>query len=172
MKLHLIVLIVLGLLSACAPKLGNETIVLPDDSKPQSSPLPSTNSHLDYASPLSQASILSRFGEQGSGMILRTSEPGEAVFAVQDGLVTEMSKFSANDGYIVTIEHANKLSTSYLNLQAVPLVKVGDRVKKHQVIGYLGGGSLTPANVLKFFASQYHNGQFSFIDPASLILFN
>lgn len=189
MRSGIIGLLLVGLLASCAPKLGSETVVLPDSSPKQTglehAPEPVTSStkpttslattasqSLDYALPLPNPSILSRFGEQGSGIILRTSQPGEAVYSVQSGIITEMSKFSANDGYIVTIEHANKVSTTYLNLQAVPLVKVGDKVSKHQIIGYLGGGTLTPANVLKFFASEYQNGRFSFIDPASLLHFN
>ncbi|MCA9837724.1 MAG: M23 family metallopeptidase [Trueperaceae bacterium] len=176
-------LVIAGLLASCAPQISTETIVLPkselEPAATVSSTLPAPSVSLgpiaiapDYAFPIPNPSILSRFGEQGSGIILRTPQAGEAVVAVQAGTVTAMSKFSANDGYIVTIEHADQLSTTYLNLQAVPLVRVGDLVSKNQVIGYLGGGSLTPANVLKFFASRYLNGSLSFIDPASLMHFN
>ncbi len=175
-RLFCLLSLVLFSLVSCLPRT-TEAVLAPNQGKPLSNaevptkPSPSLSASLNFALPIANASILSGFNEQGSGLVLRTPEPEEAVKAVEAGLVTEMTKFSANDGYLVTIEHANKLSTSYLNLKAVPLVVVGDRVSKNQTIGFLGGGSLTPANVLKFFASKLENGTLTFIDPNSLIQF-
>lgn len=175
MKPALKTLALLCLLASCAPRLAGESIINPGSGKPSSTSATTQDalkSKLVYALPLPKPSIISKFGEQGSGMILQTALAGEAVKAVQAGVVTEMSKLSANDGYLVTIEHPDSFSTTYLNLQAVPLVKLGDKVSKNQIIGYLGGGSLVPPNVLKFFASTLQNGQLSFIDPSLLVRFN
>jgi len=155
----------LVLLNACVPSLSPETIVLPNER--------SVSEAEGFIEPIPNASLIDRFGTQGSGISLSTDKAGEAVRTVKSGTVTELTLLSFNDGYLVSVKHSDSLSTSYLNLKAVPLVQLGESVRQGQVLGYLGGGSLTPANVLKFFASNLNNdGQISFIDPSELLGLN
>lgn len=160
----LLSLSLLVLLSACVPA-SREDIVRPNED---------TLAEIEgFIQPIPNANVLTRFGELGSGISLTTRKAGEAVRAAQSGTVTELTLLSVNDGYLVTLEHGAAISTSYLNLKASPLVMLGDTVRQGEVLGYLGGGSLTPANVLKFFASKLSsNGKISFIDPAQLLGLN
>ena len=64
------------------------------------------------------------------------SLPGSAVQATADGKV-----LCASEGRVI-IDHGNNLKTEYENLGRVN-VKVGERVKKGETIGYLGGRGIS-----------------------------
>ena len=64
------------------------------------------------------------------------TEKGEAVKAVYDGEVTSVST-STLKGTTVVIKHDDGLESSYSLLENVK-VKAGDKVKKGDVIGYVG----------------------------------
>ena len=76
-------------------------------------------------------------GESGyhQGLDIST-EKGQPVFATADGTV-EVASYSGEYGNLVTLSHGFGLSTRYAHLSAYA-VKVGDQVKRGQVIGYVG----------------------------------
>lgn len=119
----------------------------------------------DYALPLANPSVVSRFGEENNSYLaLRATAPNAPVVAVEAGVVIAVSVISANDGYHVSVQHSTELATSYTNLQA-PLVRVGDRVTRGQMLGHLGGGNLVPPDVLKLWVVATQGGRTAFADP-------
>lgn len=89
---------------------------------------------------------------------------GTPVWAMADGRVTKRSYTKYNGNYI-TIKHNNGYSTYYLHLSRFAKgIKVGQRVKQKQLIGYVGttGRSTGPHLHL----SVKYNG--SFINPLKL----
>ncbi len=62
--------------------------------------------------------------------------PGESVLAILDGTVI-MSDYTANDGYVLIIQHKQNLTSVYRNCDTV-LKKTGDRVTGGEVIASLG----------------------------------
>ncbi len=125
----------------------------------------------EAVSPFPNPRVLSRYGEQGgTSVTLQAEQEGAAVHAVLPGEVIISQFFSANTGYMVTIEHGPDLFTVYKNLQA-PLVEAGDQVTRGQVVGYLGGG-ITQPDTLEFLVGVPRaNGSFDWIDPATLLSF-
>ncbi|MDO4618059.1 MAG: M23 family metallopeptidase [Clostridia bacterium] len=67
-------------------------------------------------------------------------EIGDSVTASADGVVLEHTVDSM--GYGIKIDHGDGLITVYSNLQENPNVKIGDPVKKGDVIGYVGQSAL------------------------------
>lgn len=61
--------------------------------------------------------------------------PGESVLAILDGTVI-MSDYTANDGYMLVIQHKQNLTSVYRNCSTV-LKKTGDRVTSGEVIASL-----------------------------------
>jgi murein DD-endopeptidase MepM/ murein hydrolase activator NlpD len=120
----------------------------------------------DYAMPVAYAQVYAAFGELGSCLALRANTAGAAVLAAQPGVVLNSSFLSANDGYLVYIEHADGTITAYSNLQSKQRVQAGDQVAQGDVLGYLGGGGIVPADVLKFYV-RTANG--SYVDPAKML---
>lgn len=64
------------------------------------------------------------------------SEPGEPVRATADGIVS-LAGWSGNNGNLVVIEHGLGFQTFYAHNRKV-VVKVGQRVKRGQIISYVG----------------------------------
>ena len=62
--------------------------------------------------------------------------PGESVLATLDGTVI-MSDYTANDGYMLVVQHKQNLTSIYRNCRNV-LKKVGDRVTGGEVIASMG----------------------------------
>lgn len=62
--------------------------------------------------------------------------PGEGVLAVLDGTVI-MSDYTANDGYMLVVQHKQNLTSVYRNCSAL-LKKVGDKVIGGEAIATLG----------------------------------
>lgn len=71
--------------------------------------------------------------ESHKGIDLTSNVSGN-VFSVLDGTVTDCS-YSYEDGYSITISHADGLSTTYCSLANVDNVKKGDEVARGQKIG-------------------------------------
>ncbi|MDZ7704401.1 MAG: peptidoglycan DD-metalloendopeptidase family protein [Trueperaceae bacterium] len=118
-----------------------------------------------FTMPFDQPQLLSRYGEEGPYVLLRSRQEGSAVRAALGGTVRAISRISANSGYLVAVYHGPNLMTAYLNLQP-PQLAVGDTVAPGQIVGYLGGGTLTPADTLKFFVGvPQDNGGAAWIDP-------
>ena len=83
---------------------------------------------------------------------------------MQEGQVTRAIFLTANDGFLVVIQHSDGVATSYLNLRE-PLVREGDRVVQGQLIGCLGGGALNPEDLLKLYVYVTREGRTVQIDP-------
>ncbi len=62
---------------------------------------------------------------------------GVEIHAAQDGVVT-LSRYNSSYGNYCIINHGNGYATLYAHQRQLPLVQVGDTVRKGQVIGYVG----------------------------------
>jgi murein DD-endopeptidase MepM/ murein hydrolase activator NlpD len=65
---------------------------------------------------------------------------GTPIWATADGVVTK-SSYTGGNGKYVKIKHTNKYSTQYLHMSK-RAVKVGDRVRQGEIIGYVGSTGL------------------------------
>ncbi|MBE6184622.1 peptidoglycan DD-metalloendopeptidase family protein [Heyndrickxia ginsengihumi] len=79
------------------------------------------------------------------------------IYSVDDGQV-EKSYRSTSYGNVVFIKHPNGLETVYAHLNK-RLVRVGQVVKKGQLIGYMGNTGDSTGNHLHF---EVHNGEWTF----------
>ncbi|MBX3141051.1 MAG: peptidoglycan DD-metalloendopeptidase family protein [Trueperaceae bacterium] len=122
-----------------------------------------------FTRPFDGATLISRFGE-GNNSYLGIQAPANnsAVRAVQAGRVSAVTYLGANFGYMVAVQHSGGLTSVYVNLRQ-PLVDLGDGVQQGTVLGYLGGGTLTPPDVLQFYAQRATGSNSPFIDPAPLL---
>lgn len=126
--------------------------------------LPATS---DFSWPVSSPSIASRYGaDNNSFLALKAGSANAAVSAMEAGVVTSVLLLSANDGYLVAIQHASDLIVSYTNLQR-PVVQVGQRVSKGELLGHLGGGALVAPDILKLWVTA--GG--TFVDPQARLGF-
>ena len=73
-----------------------------------------------------------------------SANPGNPVHATADGIVS-FSGWSGGNGYLVVLEHGHGFSTFYAHNKK-NIVKVGQKVKRGDVIGYVGttGSSTGP----------------------------
>ena len=75
-----------------------------------------------------------------------SAEPGKPVHATADGIVS-FSGWSGGNGKLVVLEHGHGFSTFYAHNRMI-LVKVGQKVKRGDVISYVGStGSSTGPHV-------------------------
>lgn len=122
----------------------------------------------DYIKPVPGATLISRFGERNNSYLgIRASERNAPVLAIENGRIAALTYLGANFGYMVAVQHANDLVSIYVNLRQ-PVVEMLDMVERGQIIGYLGGGTLTQADVLQLYARRGSSGDTPFIDPAPL----
>ena len=123
-----------------------------------------------YVSPLDDAVVTSRFGEGNNSFVsLRASSEGAAVRSVRGGVVISVASGGVNVGYMVAVRHDPTVTTVYTNLQP-PVVAVGDAVAGGQVVGYLGGSTFVPPNVLRFYVRNTNAaGTAVFVDPGPVL---
>jgi murein DD-endopeptidase MepM/ murein hydrolase activator NlpD len=115
--------------------------------------------------PFEGARISRPFGQDNLSYLgLTANQAGAPVRTVQEGQVTRAVFLTANDGYLVVVQHNDGVATSYLNLRE-PLVREGDQVVQGQLIGCLGGGALNPEDLLKLYVSFTREGRTVQIDP-------
>lgn len=98
-----------------------------------------------------------------------TSNVSADVFAVLDGTITDCS-YTYEDGYCLTISHADGLTTTYCSLGKVDGLKNGDTVKQGQKIGQASNTAANESlegNHLHFSVSL--NGKY--VDPANYLTF-
>lgn len=125
----------------------------------------------DFVLPLSSPQLLSAYGQEGAYVTFRAPQEGAAVRSVMSGVVWLVYSLGANHGYLVAVQHGPELITAYVNLQP-PSLSEGDRIAQGEVLGYLGGGTLIPADVLRFYVGVPRgNGSPAWIDPASRLNF-
>lgn len=122
----------------------------------------------DFATPFPGAVVVRPYGQDGATDVwLRAEQPGTAVRAVRSGLVYRASVITANSGYTVALQHADRLVSAYTNLQ-VPVVQRGDRVEQGQILGYLGGGIIA-ADILQLRIGRSEGFDLVYRDPAPLL---
>lgn len=122
-----------------------------------------------FVRPFEGARLISRFGE-GNNSYLGIQAPANnaAVHAVQAGRVTAITYLGANLGYMVAVQHANGVVSIYVNLRQ-PLVELYASLAQGEILGYLGGGTLTRPDVLQLYARREAAAGSPFIDPAPLL---
>ncbi len=122
----------------------------------------------DYAMPFPNAAVVRPYAQDGATDVwLRAEQPGTAVRAVRAGVVYRANRITANSGYTVALQHADRLVSAYTNLQ-VPVVAIGDRVEQGQILGYLGGGIIA-ADILQLRIGRSEGFDLVYRDPAPLL---
>lgn len=130
---------------------------------------PSSPNESGFVGPLDGGRLLSRYGDGNNSFVsLQAAQAGAAVYAVQGGVVIAAQSIGANDGFMVAVRHDDELTTVYTNLRNPP-VQVGDTVPRGGVIGYLGGGTIPPPDVLRLYARLRSGGREAFVDPLPLL---
>lgn len=131
-----------------------------------STPIPALSTGM--IRPLEGAELISRFGEgNNSYLAIRAPVANAAVRSIGPGRVEALQYLGANFGYMVAVRHADGLFSIYSNLRQ-PLVEMLETVTQGQVLGYLGGGTLTRNDILQFWAKRDSTSG-PFIDPAPLL---
>ena len=123
-----------------------------------------------YVAPLDDSVLITRFGDGNNSFVsLRADAHGAAVRAVRAGVVISVAPIGANDGYLVAVRHDATTTTVYTNLRP-PVVVTGEAVAAGTVLGYLGGGTLIPPDVLRFYVRRTDAaGNAVFVDPAPVL---
>lgn len=133
-----------------------------------SEPAPAAAAETDFAPPFPNPVVVRPYGAGGGSDIwLQAETPGTAVQAVKSGIVYQASRITANSGYTVAIQHDDDLISAYTNLQP-PEVEFGDQVRQGQILGYLGGGIVSP-DILQFRLGTQAGPQIVYQDPAPLL---
>jgi len=129
-----------------------------------------------WRNPVRGAPITSKFNPQRMHPILKKKMPhngtdfgaptGTPIHAASFGKIVKLGQYGPNGNY-VAIEHDNGYETGYSHLSRFePGLKLGDNVKRGQVIGYVGTTGRSTGPHLHFSARK--NG--AYIDPESLRL--
>lgn len=127
-----------------------------------------------WARPVKRAPITSKFNPNRLHPILKKRMPhngtdfgaptGTPIYASSFGTITKLGEYGPN-GNFIAIEHANSYETGYSHLSRFePGLKVGDKVKRDQVIGYVGTTGRSTGPHLHFSAKK--NG--AYIDGETL----
>ena len=103
-------------------------------------------------------------GAYGIRVVTTANQP---VMAILDGTVIS-SSWTPSDGYVLFIQHSNKLTSVYRHNNEV-IRKVGDRVRSGEIIGYTGSTQPDAAKKNLFEIELWHNG--TPVDPQSYIVF-
>lgn len=75
---------------------------------------------------------------------------GDAIYAVESGVVVDKGYQASGFGYYVTIRHPNGLYSLYGHLKQAASVNIDAPVRKQQVIGYMGSTGNSSGNHLHF----------------------
>jgi septal ring factor EnvC (AmiA/AmiB activator) len=123
-----------------------------------------------YVAPLDGSVVIGRFGEANNSYVsLRAPQEGAAVRSVRGGVIISVAPIGANDGFLVAVRHDATTTTVYTNLRP-PVVTAGDAVEPGSVLGYLGGGTLIPPDVLRFYVRRTDaSGNAVFVDPGPVL---
>ncbi len=130
---------------------------------------PTPEAERGFVLPFPDGVVVRPYGEGGATDVwLRAPQPGTAVRAVRAGVVTGVSRITANSGYTVAVQHGSDLISAYTNLQQPPVVTLGDRVDRNQILGYLGGG-IVAADILQLRMGRPEGREIIYQDPAELL---
>ena len=116
-----------------------------DDDRTTGTPAPITGVSIPSRMPLEDARMSSNYGmrthpvlggrrsHQGIDLAAPTGTP---VYATADGIVSRADWFSSY-GLFISIEHGGEMQTRYAHLSRLAVAD-GERVRKGQIIGYVG----------------------------------
>ena len=124
-----------------------------------------------YVVPLKNYTISSPFGTRGGefhrGLDLAAPQ-GEPIYASKAGTVVK-AEFHPSWGNVVAIEHEDGTTALYAHQQEYQ-VKVGDKVKQGQIIGYVGSTGNSTGNHLHFELCLDHSlNQSQLVDPETVL---
>lgn len=124
-----------------------------------------------YAVPLKNYTISSPFGNRGGefhrGIDLAAAQ-GEPIYASKAGTVVK-AEFHPSWGNYVAIEHEDGTTALYAHQQEYQ-VKVGDKVKQGQIIGYVGSTGNSTGSHLHFELCLDHSlNQSQLVDPETVL---
>ncbi|HHB0714498.1 peptidoglycan DD-metalloendopeptidase family protein [Enterococcus faecium] len=124
-----------------------------------------------YAVPLKNYTISSPFGTRGGefhrGLDLAAAQ-GEPIYASKAGMVIK-AEFHPSWGNYVAIEHEDGTTALYAHQQEYQ-VKVGDKVKQGQIIGYVGSTGNSTGSHLHFELCLDHSlNQSQLVDPETVL---
>ncbi|EMF0220625.1 peptidoglycan DD-metalloendopeptidase family protein [Enterococcus hirae] len=124
-----------------------------------------------YAVPLKNYTISSPFGNRGGEFhrgIDFAAPQGEPIYASKAGTVIK-AEFHPSWGNYVAIEHEDGTTALYAHQQEYQ-VKVGDKVKQGQIIGYVGSTGNSTGSHLHFELCLDHSlNQSQLIDPETIL---
>lgn len=133
---------------------------------------PDTNS---WRSPVPGAPITSRFNPRRMHPVLKKIMPhhgtdfaadtGTPVYAAYRGVVESVGE-QGPSGNLVTVRHANGVTTGYAHLSRFANLSVGQEVGTHQLVGYVGSTGRSTGPHLHFSAKR--NG--GYFDAETLLL--
>lgn len=124
-----------------------------------------------YIVPVKNYTISSPFGTRGGefhrGLDLAAAQ-GEPIYASKSGTVVK-AEFHPSWGNYVAIEHEDGTTALYAHQQEYP-VKVGDKVKQGQIIGYVGSTGNSTGSHLHFELCLDHSlSQSQLVDPETVL---
>ncbi|MGL9796134.1 peptidoglycan DD-metalloendopeptidase family protein [Enterococcus sp. DIV1283b] len=124
-----------------------------------------------YVIPLKNYTISSPFGARGGefhrGLDLAAPQ-GEPIYASKAGTVIK-AEFHPSWGNVVAIEHEDGTTALYAHQQEYQ-VKVGDKVKQGQIIGYVGSTGNSTGSHLHFELCLDHSlNQSQLVDPETVL---
>lgn len=124
-----------------------------------------------YVVPLKNYTISSPFGTRGGefhrGLDLAAPQ-GEPIYASKAGTVIK-AEFHPSWGNVVAVEHEDGTTALYAHQQEYQ-VKVGDKVKQGQIIGYVGSTGNSTGSHLHFELCLDHSlNQSQLIDPETIL---
>ncbi|EOA8345858.1 peptidoglycan DD-metalloendopeptidase family protein [Enterococcus hirae] len=124
-----------------------------------------------YIVPVKNYTISSPFGTRGGefhrGIDLAAAQ-GEPIYASKKGTVIK-AEFHLSWGNVVAIEHEDGTTALYAHQQEYQ-VKVGDKVKQGQIIGYVGSTGNSTGSHLHFELCLDHSlSQSQLVDPETVL---